>query len=154
MLKDKVDEFFPTKMLKITTEDKPWVTQEIKILDRKCKREFYKHHKSTKWQEMHKKFKEKCQSAKESYYKNMVEDLKHTNVSQWYSKVKRMGGVNLKRQENVYVDELEGTDIEEQADAIAKHYAKVSNEYEHLKTEDIPKEDYETNDPPPRIEAY
>ena len=27
---------------------------------------------------------------KESYYKNMVEDLKTSNVGQWYSKIKRI----------------------------------------------------------------
>ena len=88
MLKQQIDEIFPIKILKLTSEDKPWVTQEVKILDRKCKREFYKNQKSAKWQELRKKFKDKCQSAKESYYKNMVEDLKETNIGQWYSKVK------------------------------------------------------------------
>ena len=65
-----------------------------------------------------------------------------------------MGGTDINRQENVDIDELHGLDIEEQADVIAKHYAKVSNEYEHLKTEDIPKDVYETKIPPPRIEAF
>ena len=148
-----MEEIFPSKILKITSQDKPWVRQEVKLLDRRCKREFYEDHKSDKWQELYKKFKDKCWSAKESYYKNMVEDLKQTNMSQWYSKVKRMGGAD-NRQENGEIDELHGLDIEEQADVIAKHYAEVSNEYDHHKTEDIPKNVYDIKNPPPRIEAF
>ena len=95
-----------------------------------------------------------CESAKEHYYKNTVEDLKTSNVSQWYSKVKRMAGTSIENQEHVYVDELQGLSTQEQAEQIAQHYAKVSNEYDHLKTEDIPKESYETASPPPRIHAF
>ena len=103
---------------------------------------------------MQNQFKQKCQSAKESYYENIVEDLKTSDVSQWYSKVKRMAGTSLDRQEDVYVDQLQGLDAQQQAEEIAKHYAKVSNEYEPLKTEHIPKESYETDSTPPRIHAF
>ena len=154
MLKEKLDEYLPLKTLKVTSDDKPWITQKVKGLDRKCKREFYKNHKSVKWDKLIEEFDLECESAKEHYYKNTVEDLKTSNVSQWYSKVKRMAGTSIENQEHVYVDELQGLSTQEQAEQIAQHYAKVSNEYDHLKTEDIPKESYETASPPPRIHAF
>ena len=67
----------------MSSDDKPWVTQEVKDLDRRAKREFYKNQKSIKWDRLQNQFKQKCQSAKESYYENIVEDLKTSNVSQW-----------------------------------------------------------------------
>ena len=52
MMKEKLDEFFPLKRTKFTSDDKPWATHEIKELDRKCKREFFKNQKSQKWQDL------------------------------------------------------------------------------------------------------
>ena len=46
MVKQKLDECLPVKTVKLTSDDKPWVNQKIKELDRKSKREFYKHQKS------------------------------------------------------------------------------------------------------------
>ena len=93
MLLEKLNEFLLEKMFKISSEDKVWMTQDLKILDRKCKREYYKNQKSQKWQDLYSRFKLKCKEAKEKYYTNIVQDLKESNISQWYSKVKRMGGV-------------------------------------------------------------
>ena len=75
--------FFSLKRTKFTSDDKPWATHEIKELDRKCKREFFKNQKSQKWQDLKEKFQEKCSRAKELYYSNMVDDQKESNPSQW-----------------------------------------------------------------------
>ena len=40
---------FPTKTLKVCEEDRPWVSVELKNLDRKVKREFSKNKQSEKW---------------------------------------------------------------------------------------------------------
>ena len=154
MLLDKLNECLPVKMLRISSDDKAWINKELKDLDRKCKREYQKHQKSEKWRNLHAIFKLKCKEAKEKYYKNTVHDLKTSNISQWYSKVKRMGGLRQDEQDQIFIDELSGLDKPQQAEKIAKHYAKISNEYKHLKTEDIPKSLYETSEAPPRIEEY
>ena len=44
---------------------------------------------------------ERVAILKESYYKNMVEDLKVSNVGQWYSKVKRMSSIDPTSDEKV-----------------------------------------------------
>ena len=154
MLLEKLNEYLPVKTLKISSEDKVWMSKELKFLDRRCKREYYKHQKSQKWQELHSSFKSKCKKAKEKYYSNMVEDLKTSNISQWYSKVKRMGGVKQNQDDQIFVDELAGLSAVQQAEEIAKHYAKISNEYKHLQNDDIPSHLYETCEKPPRIEQY
>ena len=154
MIMKKIDEIFPLKISKFTSDDKPWVTREIKQLDRKCKREFFKNQKSQKWQELRQKFKEKCNKAKESYYKNMVEDLKESNPSQWYAKIKRMGGLPDDRSGNILVEELSGLPDQDQADRIAEYYAKISNEYKPLSDDDISADLYRTDIKPPQIEPY
>ena len=154
MLMKKLDEIFPLKLSKFTSDDKPWVTSEIKQLDRKCKREFFRNHKSQKWKNLKQKMKEKCEKAKNRYYKNMVEELKESNPSQWYTKVKRMGGLPDSRSGNIMVEELSGLPDQSQADKIAENYAKVSNEYKPLSDGDISPDLYRTDQNPPHIEPF
>ena len=153
MLKEKLEEFLPLKTIKFTDEDKPWANQQVKDLDRRCKREFYKHRKSDKWKRLRQEFEAKCVQSKEDFYKNKVEDLKQSNQSQWYSKLKRLGGL-AGSQDHIILDELQGVPYQDQADRIAEYYAKVSNEYKALKKSDIPTQLYETEESPPVVEPY
>ena len=154
LMKQKLDEFLPTKVMKLTDDDKPWVTQQVKDLDRKSKREFYKHNKSEKWIQLRQQFEDKCQKAKQDYYRNTVEDLKQSNPNQWYSKIKRMGGISAERNDHIQVDDLQGFSNQEQAEEIAKHYASVSQGYKALAKDDIPHNLYKTEELAPVIEPY
>ena len=71
----------------------------------KEKREFYKNKKSGKWQYLNDKFIEKAEYEKEQYYKNIVDDLKTSNPSKWYSKVKRMSGTENNGTTDTHVEE-------------------------------------------------
>ena len=64
MMREKLDEFLPLKSMKLSTDDKPWLNQQVKDLDRRCKREFYKHQKSEKWTRLREQFEEKCEKQK------------------------------------------------------------------------------------------
>ena len=70
-----LDKFLPVKTLKLRQDDQPWVSKEIKELDRKCKREYSKHKKSAKWKSMNEEFRRKCEKAKHDYSKNIVNKL-------------------------------------------------------------------------------
>ena len=65
-----------------------------------------------------------------------------------------MGGVKQNHDDQIFIDELVGLNTSQQAEEIAKYYAKISNQYEPLKTEDIPFNLYENFEEPPRIEQY
>ena len=56
LLSEKLETYFPLKTLKICEDDQPWVTNELKILDRSRKREFFKKGKSDKWKSLNAKF--------------------------------------------------------------------------------------------------
>ena len=49
LLLDKLDIFFPEKEVKISNVDLPFMTKELKILDRQKKREYREHKKSEKY---------------------------------------------------------------------------------------------------------
>ena len=57
-------------------DDMPWVSKNLKILDRQRRREFSKNKKSEKWKKLNSEYKEKLKSEQCSYYRNFVEDLK------------------------------------------------------------------------------
>ena len=74
-LKTALDNYLPEKSIKITSDDQPWINNQIKQIDRKRKREFSKHRKSDKWKQLDLQFKEICSLAKQNYYPQLVKNL-------------------------------------------------------------------------------
>ena len=66
-------------------------------------------------------YKEKCSLEKENYYSNMVEDLKSSCQGQWYSKVKRMSGLEKDKLSDIIVEEISDHSYQDQAEMIADH---------------------------------
>ena len=154
ILLEKYYRVFPMKCIKLCRDDKPWFSARLKKLDRDRKREFFKNKMSNKWVRLNEEFLNQCEDEKVGYFENIVKDLKDSNPGQWYSKIKRMSGREIKQAENISIPELEGLSAESQAEVIANHYEKISNSYEPLKDEDF--SDYlEANckSPPPTVEV-
>ena len=80
LLIEKINLYFPEKTIRINEMDQPWMNIQLIDLDRRRKREYTKHKKSAKWKKLEKEFVEKETEAKESYYENIVEDLKTSNM--------------------------------------------------------------------------
>ena len=137
MLLTQIDDCLPEKTLKVNDNDKPWVNFQVKRIDRQRKKEYSKHKRSKKWKYLDELFNQKSVEAMESYYTNIVEDLKTSNVGKWYSKLKRMSTDDRTKCDQVNVLSLNDLLKEEQAEKIADSFAQVSHEYEPLKTADI-----------------
>ena len=151
---EKVNFFFPEKSIKLNQNDKPWVDAKLLKLDRAWKREYNNNKKSEKWLKLNEEFLERSKELKESYYVNMVEDLKTSNVGQWYSKVKRMSSVDPTHDDKVLVEELMHLPSSDQAEVIANKFAEISNLYEPLRSEDILIPDVENSKPVPLFEPF
>ena len=135
---------FPIKEFRVSEDDKPWVSKKLKILDRKRRREFYKHKKSLTWQQLNAEYKEQVKIEKSAYYKNFVEDLKVSKPGLWYSKIKRMGALSTK-EESLFVEELSCYDTNEQANKLVEFYASTRNTFEPINHSMFP--EYMTFDP-------
>ena len=153
-LLDKLDVFLPQKTIKIRPGDRAWVTTEIKMLDRKCKREYSRNKKSKKWQCLNSLFLSECKKAKQDYTINIVNDLKHSNQSQWYSKLKRMSSHNTEKEEETCVQDLLGLSDQVQVEKIADQFSEVSNLYSPLKDDAINLDCILDERPPPEINPY
>ena len=136
-LLEKLDEFFPEKVRKINSDDQPWVSHKLKILDRKRKRIYHRERRSDNWVKLNKAFKKEVKSAKAEFYASKVADLKNKKPSQWYSALKRITSYDQQKCQTVNVDEISHLTDQEQAEKIAQQFAAIQNEYSPLKTEDI-----------------
>ena len=97
-------------------------------------------------------FKRKCEKAKHDYSKNIVNDLKLSNPSQWYSKIKRMSSQD--KENEIIVQELAGLSPKLQAEKIADQFSGVSNQYQPLNSSDIDMKNLSDDRPPPVINPY
>ena len=148
-LMTKIEELFPVKSLRLDKNDKPWVDAKLLQIDRKRKREYTKNKKSQKWESLNKLFLERENRLKTSYNTNIVEDLKTSNIGQWYSKLKRMSGLANHHEERIDVEEIADIPSNEQVEAIGDNFAKISNSYEPLKDEDINVPSFSNSKPHP-----
>ena len=131
MLLQKYYDCFPIKKFKVSDDDKPWVTNQIKTLDRKRKREYAKNTKSTKWIKFNDEFIQKVKLAKSTYRSNIIDDLKTSNSSQWYSKVKRMSGISSNNFHG-YVESLANLPNQQQAENLVDYYSSTRNKFEPI----------------------
>ena len=105
LFKNKFDDFFPKRTLKISNNDQPWMTQKLNKLDRQRKRTYHKQRRSLKWKKLEKQFKIEMKQAKTNFYTKMVADLKEKEPSKWYKAVKRMTSYENK-EEQLTVDKI------------------------------------------------
>ena len=147
MLISKLDEIFPEKVRKFSSDDQPWITHHLKKLDRRRRRVFHKQRRSEKWKKMNKLFKDEVKSAKHQFYKKTVADLKKKNPGQWYSALKRMISKDQLSQQ-INIAEISHHTDQQQAEIIADKFSSIQNEYEPLKTEDINVPPYSAVDVP------
>ena len=137
LLLEKMNFFLPEKVIKMSSDDKPWYSQKLKQMDRKKKREFRKHRRSQKYLFLETQYNNELKKSESEYYKNMIEDLKNSKPGQWFSKLKRMTSYDQNKSEEIFVDEISSLCDQEQSEKIADHYAKISNTYQPLQSSDI-----------------
>ena len=103
ILNKQVNSCFPEKTVKLTSDDSPWCNNNVKRLKRQKCREYSKHRRSEKWFYLNEQYKTAQNNAKSKYYRTMVKDLKTSNPSQWYSKLKRLGSYDQEKMIRSYV---------------------------------------------------
>ena len=82
-------------------------------------------------------YENKLNTAKKAYYKNEIAKLKNSDPKRWFYWLKRLVSSGQTNEREINVNEIEHLPYEEQEDQIADSFAKISQEYEPLKSEDI-----------------
>ena len=134
---DKLNEFCPEKVRKISSDDDPWYTEKLKRLQRQKSRLFRKDRNSNKYKQMKKLYESEVQKAKKNFKTRTIDDALEAKSSQWYSKLKRITKYDKGKAEDIQIDEISHLSKQSQAEAIADSFSAVSNEYEQIKKDDI-----------------
>ena len=87
-----------------------------------------------------------------NYSKNIVNDLRFSNQSQWYSKIKRMTSHSI--EEETVIEEFQGLSDQIQAEKIADQFEQISNLYSPLNMKDINISSLKDDRPPPEVNPY
>ena len=138
LLRSKLDEYCPEKTMRISCLDKKWMTPQLKNLNRKVKREFFKNRKSQKWRTLKGRFKKLKRKTIQTFYSNFVDELKETNPSKWYCMAKRLGTDSTNIDPRLKVECMKDLSDEEAAEEVAKYFSSISQEYLPLNTADLP----------------
>lgn len=73
---EKYKEYFPNKVLSLSSVDQPWITQKLKKLDRQRKRVYNKSRRSAKWKKIDKQFKTQIRLKRRIFIKRWYLILK------------------------------------------------------------------------------
>ena len=96
------------------------MSPQLKNLNRKVKREFFKNRKSQKWRKLKNKFKKLKRKTIKSFFANFVAELKESNPAKLYSMAKRLGTDQNNKDPRLSVECLKGMGDQEAADQVAQ----------------------------------
>jgi hypothetical protein len=130
----KLDVIFPQKTVRINPHfDKPFITSELKQLDRAVKREYRKRPKSAKYIRLKDSYDRKFEKAAADYLAKTVRTLKEDDPGKAYRCLKKMAaqpGDNQDEGSFTLLSHLEDNLTPEQSiEKIAQHFAAISQEF-------------------------
>jgi hypothetical protein len=91
MTSDQLNKYFPVKECRVSTTDKPWITSDIKKLDRLKKSEYKKNGKSAKYLGLLNSYNHKFQNAARTHLKRNVTELMEAAPGKAWQTLKKMG---------------------------------------------------------------
>ena len=107
ILLHKYYSFFPQKVLKFRRDDKPWVTDAVKRLDRKRRRAWLRDKNSDLYRILNENYKILCKKSKQDYFIKTVQNLKNTNISGWYKQIKKMSTLSNPAESEIRVEQID-----------------------------------------------
>ena len=142
-MNNKMDSIFPKKSVKIRKHfDKPFITAELKKIDRQVKREYRKHQKSQKYLRLKKSYDVKLRAAAESYLNKNVRSLMEDDPGKAYRSYRKMSS-----QPGDCEDETSFTLLShiednltptQSIERIADYFSQISQEYPPLNIDLLP----------------
>ena len=137
-----LDKSCPIKTVKLRTQDKPFMTEELKLLHRKRTREYRKHGKSPEYIRLTDSFDTKLHKASRQFLKKNVDNLLQAKPGQAYKVMKRMGaqpGDNPEDDSFLLPEYSQlGLSAAESADRLAQTFADISQEFPPLVVSNLP----------------
>ena len=147
-LVSKYEEFFPEKVISISSDDQPFISTKLKRMKRRKSREYQKHRRSDKWNFLQKNYQAELEKSKREFYRKKIRDLRKMKPKNWHREIKKLSSFDQNTSEEIVVESIKELPADEQAEKIADNFASISQEYDELKTEDIIIPNYSSDEIP------
>ena len=136
-----VEETFPEKTITFNPNDKPWFTEKLRQLKRLRLREYSKHGKSEKYQQLVETFNINLKEAAQKYNDKLKADVLEGRRGSAYPVIKRMG--ERPHDNNRDVVKLpnhaaQNYTPQQSVEIIAEHFSKISQEFSPLQISSLP----------------
>ena len=142
VITDMLDQTCPLKTVKLRTEDKPYITKELKVLDRRCKREYRRHGRSPSYLQTKSLYERKMKGAAQDFLDKSVRALKESAPGKAYRILKRLGAQPGDKLDTGIFEIPEhislGLTAAQSADRIAQKFSEISQEFPPLKIDHLP----------------
>ena len=142
ILQNQVDKYFPVKKVRVSNIDKPWITNDLKKMDRWRKEEYKRHGKSEKYLNLQKQYNNKMYSSSQQYLQQNVTDLMEAAPGRAWSVLKKMGAREGDCGEEgafTMVEHLEqNLSVDESLEKMVTYFSELSCQHPPLNTDILP----------------
>ncbi|XP_033638568.1 uncharacterized protein LOC117299218 [Asterias rubens] len=145
-----LDLHFPTKLVKLHTNDKPWITAEIKVLIKKRQVAFAEK-KTFLWRLLHNKVSHAISRAKKSFYQIRLQGLKSSDPSGWHKGIQMITN-QTQKPTVISVTGIPQNDDKAIAEGINLDFASVCQSRPPINLKELPA--YLPAEPTPQIKVW
>ena len=145
-----IDTHFPSKVVKLHSSDKPWITPEIKNLIKKRQAAFAEG-KTYLWRFLRNKVIRTISQAKKFYYRDRLQNLKNSDPSGWHKGIQMICNKNRQRP-IISAPGIPQNDEKAIAEAINLNFASVSQSRPPVNHGELPA--FLPSKPPPQIHVW
>ena len=132
---------FPEKQILISPYDDPWFSEELRHLKRQRQRQYTRHGKNKKYDELKTKFDDKLRNAKLKYRDKIELEVRVGKRGSTYPALKRLGSRLFEKTQPDFqlpAHAEQNLSSTQSAELIADHFSKISQEFSPLDLSCLP----------------
>ena len=136
-----VNEVFPQKTVSISDHDKPYMTEELKLLRRQRQRIYRKKGRNPEYLSLKAKFDQKLKSEAMKYEERIKNEVIEGNRSSSYSALRKLGGGGKETGYRSFIlpsHAEDGLSYQQSADRLAVYFSKISQEFQPISVKNLP----------------
>ena len=136
-----IENIFPEKTVTISEWDKPYMTEELKLLRRKRQRTYRKGGRSAKYLDLKHKFDQKLKVEAEKYRQKIISEVQEGKRSNSYAALRKLEtGNNVGKKSNFTLPSHAEEELTpaQSAERLAEYFSLISQEFEPICVENFP----------------
>ena len=136
-----IEKTFPEKSITVSDRDKPYITEELKLLRRQRQRVYRKSGRSAKYLELVQKFDQKIKLEAKKYHQKILAEVTEGKRNNSYSALRRLeSGENVGKKSTFTLPSHSEDNLSpaQSAEKLADYFSQISQEFEPICPENFP----------------